>query len=325
MKFGIIGTNFVSDFFINGAHQVEKCEVVAVCSTSLDKAKRFADKHKVTNYFGSYQDMYEAGLIEAVYVAVPNSIHYEISKYFLSRKIPVFCEKPLASNIAQVEDMITCAKKNNTYLQEGLIPLYNPNFQMVKENLSLVGKVRQVTFNFSKYSSRYDAYLRGENPSTFRNELSNGAIMDLGVYIMADCIGLFGKPKSIKSSAVLLDTGADVAGTSILEYDSFLATLSYSKASDTNNICEISGEQGILQIDQPSQPQKITFLNRVTKQEEILSVKPKENFYYEINEMINRVQQGYIESSCVPFETSLTIHSVLTECRKQSGIIFPCD
>lgn len=325
VKFGIIGTNFVSDFFINGAKEVEECKVVAVCATSLESAKKFANKYGIPNFFGSYQDMYESGLIEAVYIAAPNAFHCEIAKYFLSRGIPTFCEKPLASNASQVEDMIACAKENKTYLQEGLIPLYNPNLQILKDNLQLVGKIRQVTFNFSKYSSRYDAYLRGENPTTFRSDLANGAIMDLGVYIIADCISLFGKPKAIKSTAILLDTGADVAGTSILEYDGFLATLSYSKASDTNNICEICGELGILTIDQPSQPHQITFVDRKTQQETILSVTPKENFYYEIKEMISRVQQGYIESSYVPFEKSLTIHTILTECRKQAGIKFPYD
>lgn len=325
MRFGIIGTNFVSGFFMDGAKHVEKCEVVAVCHKTVEGAKKFADRYNIPHYFDSYEKMYEANLIDAVYIAVPNGLHLQISNYFLSRKIPTFCEKALAGNLKEVESMINCAKENNTYLQEGLIPLYNPNFKILKDNLHLVGTIRQVNFNFSKYSSRYDAYLRGENPTTFRSELSNGAIMDLGVYIFADCISLWGKPNRIMSTSSLLATGSDVSGSSIFMYDKFNVALSYSKASDTTNICEICGELGNLTIDMPSQPKTITFIDRKTKKSIILSVPVKENFFYEISEMISQIESGYKESKSVPFSTSIAVHDVLTNCRKQAGIIFPCD
>lgn len=308
-----------------GAAQVEDCEVVAVCGTSLDKAKNYGKKYGISHHFDSYQKMYESELIEAVYIAVPNSLHHAIATYFLEKGVPTFCEKPLAANADEVKDLIECARENNTYLQEGLIPLYNPNFQILRDNLNLVGKIRQVNLNFSKYSSRYDAYLAGENPTTFRNELANGATMDLGVYVVADCVGLFGKPVKVLSTASLLDTGADVAGSSILSYDGFNVSLNYSKASDTVNTCEICGELGQLLIDQPSQPQKITFIERKTGRRTELGVSPKENFSYEIADMVQQVKKGEIESTKVPFETSLAIHETLTEMRRQSGIVFPMD
>lgn len=325
MKFGIIGTNFVSDFFMDGAAEVENCEVVAVCSRRKENADRFAAKYGIPNSFDSYQEMAASGLIDAVYVAVPNGLHKEISEYYLTRKIPVFCEKPLAGNLSEVESMVACAKENQTYLQEGLIPLYNPNFQILKDNLGKLGRIHQATFNYSKYSSRYDAYLRGENPTTFRRELANGAIMDLGVYVFADCIGLWGKPNQVLSACSLLDTGTDVSGNSILIYDDFPVTLAYSKASDTENMNEICGENGILTFDIPSMPTVVTFIDRKTTERTILSVPKKENFFYEITEMINRVEAGEIESSKVPFATSLAVHEVITQCREQAGIIFPCD
>lgn len=325
MKFGVIGTNFVSDFFMDGAALVEECEVVAVSDVSLELADAFAKKYNIPNTFDSYEKMLESNLIEAVYIAVPNGLHKEISMYFLERKIPVFCEKPLASNIAEVNEMFECAKRNNTYLQEGLIPLYNPNLKVVKELLPKLGKLHQVNFTFAKYSSRYDAYLRKENPSTFRADLSNGAIMDLGVYVIADVIALFGKPKKVISTAELLDTGADIAGASIFIYDDFVATLSYSKASDTKNLSEICGEHGTITIDQPSMPQEVIWYNRLAKEQTVVSEKPSENFYYEIKEMIACIKEGRIEGYSVPHQVSKDIHEVLTYCRKEAGIVFPAD
>ncbi|MFV0380634.1 MAG: Gfo/Idh/MocA family protein [Breznakia sp.] len=325
MRFGIIGTNFVSDFFMNGAQEVKECEVVAVCDIFEDKAKTFSKKHEIPYYFDDYEKMYEADLIDGVYIAVPNSIHFEIATFFLRKKIPTFCEKPLASNEKEVEELIRLAKEYKVYLQEGLIPLYNPNYKILKTKLSLVGKIQQVNLNFSKYSSRYDAYLKGENPTTFRKELSNGATMDLGVYLVAFCVGLFGLPKQILSAASLLDTGSDVAGSSIFKYDGFLVSLNYSKASDTSGVCEICGEKGQLLIDQASQPQQVIFKDRLGGTLQELGMKPQENFSYEISEMMQHLENGEIESSSVPFETTLAIHKVLTEMRRQSGIVFPKD
>ena len=138
-------------------------------------------------------------------------------------------------------------------------------------------------------------------------------------------MGLFGKPNKILSTASLLDTGTDVAGSSILSYDDFNVTLNYSKASDTVNTCEISGELGQLLIDQPSQPQRISFIERKTGKRTELGIAPKENFSYEIAEMINQIKKNEIESTKVPFDVSLAIHWTLTEMRRQSGIVFPMD
>ncbi len=325
MKFGIVGTNFVSDFFMEGAKQEVRCEVIAVCSSKIESAQRFADKYEIEHVFESYQEMAKSNVIEAVYIAVPNGLHKEVACHFIEKGIAVFCEKPMASNDEEVAEMIALSKEKKVYLQEGLIPLYNPNFQALKDSLNEIGKIHQVIFNFSKYSSRYDAYLRNENPSTFRLELSNGAIMDLGVYIIADCIGLFGKPKQVLSACELLETKADVSGASIFVYDDLIATLCYSKANDTSNVCEINGELGSITIDTPSMMKSFVKINRKTEEKEIVDVAGKDMFYYEIKTMIDCIEDGLIENPLCSHEMSLSIHETLTKCRRQAGVFFPSD
>ena len=325
MNFGIIGTNFVSDYFMSGALECPDCEVVAVSATSMEKADKFADKYNIPHRFDDYEKMAEADLIDAVYIATPNGKHLTHSKYFLERKIPVFCEKPLAGNLKEVEEMIACAKANNTYLHEGLVPIFNPNFVALTNALELIGPIRQVTLNFSKYSSRYDAYLRGENPTTFRCELANGAIMDLGVYPIGLCVCLFGKPRKILSASSLLPTKADISGTSIFCYDDFNVSISYSKASDTENLSEICGERGIITIDVCSILGNMYFIDRNTKEKTRIGGDLKPNFYYQIKDMIDNINDGLIESKRMSFEKSLAVHAAITECRRQAGIVYPCD
>ncbi|MGB4984683.1 MAG: Gfo/Idh/MocA family oxidoreductase [Erysipelotrichaceae bacterium] len=323
MKFGIIGTNFVSEYFMAGAIQESRCEVVAVAGTSLEKANKFGDKYQIPTRLDDYKQL--VGLVDCVYVGVPNALHKEVSMFFMNNKINVFCEKPMASNVQEVKEMIKCAKDNNVYLHEGLVPIYNPNFHIVKDNLPKVGKIHQVTLNFSKYSTRYDAYLQGLNPTTFRSELSNGAIMDLGVYPIGDCIGWFGEPKEVVARATLLETKADVSGSSLFVYDDFVATISYSKASDTQIKMEINGELGSIIIDHPTKPERCIYIDRLSKEETLLTQPVKESFYYEIAEMINCIEDGLNESKLMPLSLSLSIHNVITKCRKQAGVIFKAD
>ena len=325
MRFGIVGTNFVSDFFMEGAKCCKECEVVAVTSRRYDNAVAFAERYSIPKAYKTYKEMCESGQIDAVYVATPNSTHKEIAMYFMSRGIHTFCEKPMASNASEVREMIECAKKNNVYLHEGIVPLFSPNFDVVKSNLERVGKIRQVYINMAQYSSRYDAYLRGDNPTTFRRELSNGALMDLGIYVFSHALALFGKPKNIYSVANMLDGGADVAGSSILEYDGFNATLGYSKASNTENKIEICGELGSIIIGHPTMYKSIVFVDRKTGERENLYKETEHSFAYQIRDMIEQIKSGRNESTKVSLDFSLTVHEVLTKSRAMSGIVFPCD
>lgn len=325
MRFAIIGTNFVSDMFMEGALSVDECEVVAVCSKYPQDAKGFAEKYNIPNVFDTYAEMLEWGDFDVVYVATPNSTHKEISECFLNAGKHVFCEKPMAANYDEVKGMVECAKHNGVYLHEGLVPLYSDNFKIVKKNLGRVGKIRQMNINMSQYSSRYDAYLQGKNPTTFQRELCNGAIMDLGVYTFALCVALFGEPKTVLSASVMLDTGVDVSSSSIWVYDGFLVNLAYSKANNTDNHFEICGENGVLIIDHPTRIQSVAFKANGSTERVELADKPKALFYYEIKEMIDCIKGGKTESISVPLDLSLMLHKQLTNVRTNVGIVFPQD
>ena len=323
MKFGIIGTNFVSDFFMEGAKLEPKCEVVAACGVSLERLNAFVEKYNIPQSFTDYKEMAE--VIDAVYIATPNAKHFEMAKFFLEMQKEGEVYGVRLKNGKEVNELVRIAKENQVYFHEGLVSLYQPNYQVIKDNLHLVGNLRQVNVNFSKYSTRYDAFLRNENPTTFRLELSNGATMDLGVYCVGFAIGLFGKPKKILSTASLLENAADVAGSTIYDYGDYVVSLNYSKVCDANPVAEICGELGTIRINHPSLLTTVAFTDRLTKEVKNLGVEQKHNFYYEISEMIDQIEKGQLESRSVPLSLSQEIHEVMTEMRRQSGIVFPAD
>lgn len=92
----------------------------------------------------------------------------------------MICEKPLASNIEEVEAAIALARENQVVLFEAFKTASLPNFLLLQQSLPKIGKVRKAFINYCQYSSRYQRYLDGENPNTFNPAFSNGSIMDIG-------------------------------------------------------------------------------------------------------------------------------------------------
>ena len=222
IRFAVIGTNWFTRQFVEAAHESGKYKLTAVYSRSLEQAQHFANDFSVEHLFTSLEAMAESDAIDAVYIASPNALHFSQTQLFLSHKIHVICEKPLASNLAEVDAAIACARENQVVLFEAFKTASLPNFHLLRQALPKVGKLRKVFFNYCQYSSRYQRYLDGENPNTFNPAFSNGSIMDIGFYCLASAVALFGEPKSVQA---LVDTiGLEIRQRRALGEDALLLT-----------------------------------------------------------------------------------------------------
>ena len=324
IRLGIVGTNFVVDQFMNGVALDGGFDVVSVCDISEAALKKSQEKYHIPHAFRDYHEMAEAGGIDAVYLAIPNSLHHDVSIYFLNKKLHVFCEKPMGANPREVVEMFAAAQENGVYLHDGIAPLYVENFALMKDTLPQLGRIRRAVFAQGRYSTRYDAYLRGENPSTFRVELCNGSLYDMGVYCVALAVGLFGKPKKVFAEGTVLPSGADCIGTAVLTYEDMEVVIMHSKVTDSMIESEIQGENGNLFIRLPSRVQELWLQPRNGERRK-LGVKTDEGFKYELRDFRENILRGSSESALVPHSTSLEIAQVLYACRKQTGIHYPCD
>ncbi len=165
IRFAVIGTNWITRQFVEAAHESGKYKLTAVYSRSLEQAQHFANDFSVEHLFTSLEAMAESDAIDAVYIASPNSLHFSQTQLFLSHKINVICEKPLASNLAEVDAAIACARENQVVLFEAFKTACLPNFHLLRQALPKVGKLRKVFFNYCQYSSRYQRYLMVRIPT----------------------------------------------------------------------------------------------------------------------------------------------------------------
>ena len=93
-----------------------------------------------------------------VYIASPNCCHCEQSIQMMEAGKHVLCEKPIASNVMEYEKMLEAARRNGVIFFEAMRSAFTPEMEVLEEALPLLGKIRQASFSFCQYSSRYDNY-----------------------------------------------------------------------------------------------------------------------------------------------------------------------
>lgn len=323
IKLAVIGTNWISDKFVEAALQTGDYQLVGVYSRSAETAKNFAAKYSVNCIFTDLTSLAKSEDIDAVYIASPNSLHFAQAKLMLENGKHVICEKPLSSNIRQVNELIAVAKQHNRVIFEALKIFYLPNYELVKQYLPKLGKIRKAFLSYCQYSSRYPRYLNGENPNTFNPEFSNGSVMDIGVYPLNFAVGLWGKPNQVTAQASLLASGVDGHGTILMNYGEFDVTIWHSKVSDSFIASEIQGEEGSLIIEHLSVGEKVVYKPRQGEAQNITLQQHDNTMYYEAKQFAKLCQQGSIEH--IGLQYSQLSSALLTDIRQQTGVIFPAD
>ncbi|MEC3606131.1 Gfo/Idh/MocA family protein [Bacillus glycinifermentans] len=325
VRFGVIGTNWITDRFLEAAGMADDFQFTSVYSRSEERGQAFAQKYGVTAVFTDAEEMAKSDLIDAVYIASPNSLHKEQAIMFMENGKHVLCEKPLASNVKEAEAMVKTAQIQKVAFMEAMKTTFLPNFTNIIDHLPRIGKIRRFTASYCQYSSRYDAYKSGTVLNAFNPAFSNGSLMDIGVYCVHPAVVLFGKPLEVKANGLILESGADGEGTVLLTYPEHEAVLMHSKISNSFMPAEIQGEDGSIVIDKIHRPEKVEIRYRDGRVEDITVPDEKPAMFYEIEEFISLIKQGRLESRLNTFERSLATLSVMDEARKQIGLVFPAD
>ncbi|MDH6533649.1 gfo/Idh/MocA family oxidoreductase [Parabacteroides sp. 52] len=334
IRFGVVGTNFITDWVINGARQDKRFELTAVYSRTQETADTFAAKHDIPYTFTSLEEMAKSTLIDAVYIASPNFLHASQSILCMRHGKHVLCEKPFASNAREAHEMINASQEYKVTLMEAMKPTLTPNFLAVRDNLDRVGQVRRYFSSYCQYSSRYDKYKEGIVLNAFKPELSNGAMMDIGIYTLYPMVVLFGRPRKIDASGVVLSSGVDGQGAVNFDYGDLNATILYSKIANSSLPTEIQGEDGNIFLDRINIIKKVTYAARQdsasgkgvqAEPEDISALTDKDEYYYEVKEFIDLIQAGKRESTINSHTHSLITLEIMDEVRRQLGVVYPAD
>ena len=319
IRIGIIGTGMISGKLCDAIRRKEKFTVAAVLSRDSVRGEEIAAENGIPSVFTD-EAAFLAADIDAVYVATPNRFHAAQAIAAARAGKHVLCEKPVALTTAEWDEMCAVAKENGVVLFEAIRPLHDPFFPILQEYLPRLGKLRHASLAYCQYSSRYDAFRRGEILRAFDPSYGNAAIMDIGIYVAAIAAALFGQPKSVTSHSTFLENGFEACGEATLSYEDITVSLTYSKVTQDVNPSIIYGEDGALTFACPSAPKELWYHPRGGKPERLPHTPPANNMTCELDVFAHLIETGEIDHPYL--EISHTTMQIADAVRASSGIVF---
>ncbi|MEO0096339.1 MAG: Gfo/Idh/MocA family oxidoreductase [candidate division WOR-3 bacterium] len=132
MKVAVIGVGNMGRHHARVYSELANVKLVAIADINEKAGYEIAEKYKC-NYYKDYRRMLSTSKIDAVSIAVPTNLHREVAIECCKRKIHILVEKPIADTVQSAQEMINCAKNNNTLLFVGHIERFNPVVQELKK------------------------------------------------------------------------------------------------------------------------------------------------------------------------------------------------
>jgi predicted dehydrogenase len=322
MRIGTVGTNFVVDGFFDAVSKTDNAEVVVIYSRNEETAQAFAAKHNLTKWHTDREAFLNDPEVDVVYVASPNSLHYQWSLDALKAGKGVICEKPFVSTHAECEILRKFAQDNNLFLVEAVTVPHLPNFKLLPKHLDKIGPVRMAQLNFSQYSSKHKAYLEGKNPNVFNPAFAGGSLMDINYYNLRFILDLFGEPEDIRYFANLAENGIDTSGVLLMRYPGFVAEAVGAKDSRSENLVQIQGEKGYIKV--PKESSRCLSVTVVSSQgEETFNEQPEENvLVYEMREFTEMFRNNYLAKRDEFLDMTCRAMKWLEKARKDGGVFF---
>lgn len=328
INLGVIGTGWITHDYVSHALATSKFSLAAVYSRKTETAKEFASKypdHKVSLYT-SFDDLAADKNVNAVYIASPNRFHLSQAKQMLNAGKNVILEKPAAATEKQLDELFRLAESKKVVLIEAFRHVHESNFKILKSSIPKVGKLLGANLSFCQYSSRYRNVLNGEKPAVFDLEMEGGALADLGVYVVAAAVELFGEPERSVYYPVKIATGADGSGTLVLMYkEGYNVVLMASKVYNSLAPSEIYGEKGTLTIPSITDVETVTFLDASKKgsREELGGVMERLNLKEEALEHGRIIEDGDWEAVKRWESHSRGVVRITEGVRRANGLLFP--
>lgn len=215
IKWGVLGTAGIArGCTIPGMQQAENCILTAIAGRSMEKAQQFRSDFGFEKAYDSYEALLADPDIQAVYIPLPNELHYEWTLKALKAKKHVLCEKPLAPTAGQAAEMIACANENGVILMEAFAYLHSPLVAAVKDALERIGDILYMESAF--LTSDYAV-----SNIRMRRETFGGCTYDLGCYNISQILWMLGEePETVQAVANFSDRKIDICTTGLMTFPS---------------------------------------------------------------------------------------------------------
>ena len=182
IRWGVLSTAKIGIEKVIPAMQAGKfCEVVAIASRNMDKAKSVAAQLNIAKAYGSYETLLNDAEVDAIYIPLPNHLHVPWAIKALQANKHVLCEKPIGLSAAEAVALQAAAQqKPHLKIMEAFMYRFHPQWQQAKKLVStgVIGQLKNIDAFFSYYNA---------DVNNIRNQkdIGGGGIMDIGCYCVS--------------------------------------------------------------------------------------------------------------------------------------------
>ncbi|MBR2672872.1 MAG: Gfo/Idh/MocA family oxidoreductase [Oscillospiraceae bacterium] len=323
IRLGTVGSGKIVHNFLDNVARTDGISLGAVYSRTFEKGKALADEYGTENVFTDMGEFLASPLFNTAYIATPNSLHYLQAKAALEAGKNVILEKPFCTTYEEAQDLAATAREVGVFLIEAFPTTFLPNYEVIRENIPNLGKIKLVLANYSQYSSRYDDLLAGKMTNIFDLGYAGGCLMDINYYNVELTEALFGEPVAACYYPNMYPGAADTSGVMIMEYDGFKAELAGAKDAWGVNYFQIEGEKGYIYIEGGSNGLKTVRTVLKDSDETVTLQEDPDRLFYEVRGIVDLISSGDLERAEQRLEATLMAVKTVEATRTEAGIFFP--
>ncbi len=290
----------------------------AVASRDVRAAERYAAAHGIARGIPGYQTLIDDPDVDALYIALPNSLHAEWTIAALQAGKPVLCEKPLTGSLADTQRVLDVARQTGTMLWEAFVFPFHDQMARVRAALAsgVIGDLREIHSDF---------HFRVSRPDNIRlfPEFAGGALNDVGCYPIRLAFELFGRVhESAWASCVPGGHGVDLESIAVLGYgDGRSLVLSCGMNRRYDTVARLLGSDGEIRMSNPFHPSggdRLEILGR--EAESVAAAPPGEPSFTACIRHIQAVLGGADEPRQLAIDTALPTAQALHDLHAHLGL-----
>jgi predicted dehydrogenase len=214
--------------------------VVAIASRDPQRAHKVAEAYPEAHVAESYDAVLADPIVDAVYIPLVNSLHKEWTLRALAAGKHVLCEKPLAMNAVEAEEMAVAAESSGKHLMEAFMYRFHPRTRRFVEALRDPMYVH-ASFGFT---------LKNKDDYRAHAELGGGALLDVGCYVVSVSRWVLGEPRNVFARSKI--DGVDWTTSALLQFDAG-PTASIFASFESPEVQELTvvARDGMHRLDRP--------------------------------------------------------------------------
>jgi len=253
LKWGLIGCGDIAQRRVAPAlRDLPNCELLSIARSRPDLAESFANQFGAREWYSTWQELLADSDIDAVYIATPVHLHSAQTIAAAEAGKHVLCEKPMAMNMEECDEMIAACRANNVKLGVAYYRRFYPVIDRIKSVIGSgeIGKPVLVQINAFEW---FDP--QPDHPRYWllnRGLAGGGPMFDFGCHRIEALVNIFGPVKYVTSivSNVMFNRGVEDTASALFQFESgTCGVLSVTHAaSEPRDTLDVFGTQGSISV-----------------------------------------------------------------------------